>query len=198
MQQINLYQAEFQPSTEPLLARQVSLLAVVSLFVFLLMTLLGSRDNNALQAEFEANKAKLSALDNRLHALRAQVPREDKVAMEKRTAELTAQIERRRLLNGLMNEQNLGNALGFSAQFEALARQSLATLALDQFSLEEGGRYAELSGWTRAADQLPLYLQNLREEDSFSETRFGVMVIEREGQRADALRFQLGRPGDGS
>jgi hypothetical protein len=95
-----------------------------------------------------------------------------------------------------MKQQEMGNSSGFSEYLIGLSRQHADGLSLELIELGEGGRTVELSGWTRTPELVPDYVQRLRQEASFHNTRFGEMSIERSpNDRIDALRFSLG---DGS
>jgi hypothetical protein len=92
---------------------------------------------------------------------------------------------------GIVSNTNLGNSNGFSGQLRAMARQSLETISLEAFSLSRGGNYAELMGKTLASDQVPLYVQRLRTETSFSKVAFGVLHIVPSEKQAGLFEFSL-------
>ena len=68
-------------------------------------------------------------------------------------------------------------------------------VSLERIGLLQGVSYVDLYGRTYRADLVPGYLQRLRTEDSFRNTRFGEMSIEQieGGQRASPLRFRFGK-----
>ena len=195
MQQVNLYLPEFRPNEEPLRASQLVSISVVFIVSLVLFTLYGSYQNRQLQAYISAQQKSIQTLDAEVAVLRTKMPKDNSSALERENTRLEKEIQKRQLLQELLEDKNLGNAAGFSTQLEALARQRLGTVSLETFSLLDGGRSLELSGWLRKADQLPLYLQNLRQESGFEQVRFGVMSIERDPARADAMKFQLSQPG---
>jgi Tfp pilus assembly protein PilN len=84
----------------------------------------------------------------------------------------------------------LGNNTGFSPYLAGLGRQSLATLSLNVFSLQKGGRYLELMGVARSADQVPLYVERLRQEPAFHEVSFGVLSVQR-AKNSELYDFSL-------
>jgi len=96
----------------------------------------------------------------------------------------------------MISSQDLGNDKGFSAQLNALAQASLNTISVKSFSLQRGGKYAELTGLTRSADQIPLYLQRLRKDPSFTDVGFGVLSIERDTEQGGLLKFSLAKAKD--
>ncbi len=198
MQQVNLYLPEFRPNKDPLRASQLALLSGVVVVLLVLYSLYGNYQNTQLQTQVSILQNDIQTVDAEVAVLRSKMPKDNSSAMERENTHLEKEIEKRRLLQALLQDKNLGNTAGFSTQLEGLARQRLGTVSLDTFSLLDGGRSLELSGWLRKADQLPLYLQNLRQETGFEQVRFGVMNIERDPSRTDAMRFQLNQPGDDS
>lgn len=194
MQTVNLYLPEFRPKNEPLLSGQIALISVLAIVLLTLVSFWGAYKNSELNAQLAAQGSELATIDADLGVLRASLPKHDTASLERENILLTKGIERRRSLQSLLASQNLGNADGFSAQLEGLARQKLDALALDSFSLLEGGRYLEMSGSLRQADQLPRYLQNLRTEQAFTAARFGVMTIDEEGAERQQMKFELKRP----
>ena len=195
MQQVNLYLPEFRPSEEPLRATQIALVTLTFIVSLVLYTFYGSFQNNQLHAQITARQDRIQTLDAEVAVLRTRMPKDNSSELERENTKLEKEIQKRKLLQELLEDKNLGNTAGFSSQLEGLARQRLSTVSLDTFSLLDGGRSLELSGWLRKADQLPLYLQNLRQESGFEQVRFGVMSIERDPARADAMKFQLSQPG---
>jgi len=194
MQTVNLYLPEFRPKNEPLLSGQITLITLLVIVLFTLISVWGSYKNSGLKAQLEAQGIELTSIDSKLDLLRVSLPKHDTASLERENIRLTQGIERRRSLERLLATQNLGNADGFSAQLEGLARQKLDTLALHSFSLLEGGRYLEMSGSLTQADQLPRYLQSLRTEAAFTRSRFGVMTIDEEGAERGQMKFELKRP----
>lgn len=128
-----------------------------------------------------------------LVALRASAPLNRKAQLDNKIANIQSEVERRSRILRTMNERNIGNENGFSSYLVGLSRQHMEGISLDHFGLLEGGTYIELSGWTHRAELAPGYVKRLRNESSFSDSRFGDMTIERvKDKRADALQFKFG------
>lgn len=194
MQQINLYRPEFRPSREPLRAAHM-LWGVVAL-IFLLGFYSGFtyQGNARLQQHVADEQALLESQQLTLQKLSLQQTRNQPAQLDAEIDALRQDIGRRQQILALITDQDFGNTTGFSAHIQAMARQSLETLALESFSLKSGGNYVELAGKTRKPDQVPLYLQRLRAEDSFSKVRFGVLNVERNEEDAYVLQFQVAKP----
>lgn len=193
MQQVNLYLPEFQPNQAPLMATQMAAIGGGFALLLLLMSLVVSWQNRSTAEEVAALQVEVDRLKTRSQQLRNQRPKSQKAKLEREIADLQQKLTRRQRLESLMADQELGNAEGFSAQMESLASQSLSTLSLSSFAIRAGGRYVELSGWARSADQVPLYIQQLQREPSFRQVGFGVLTIEQSEQRSDALQFSVAK-----
>ncbi len=191
-QQINLYLPEFRPNREPLRAVHMVLLLVALLMVLVLWSLFTARGNSQLEQQVAERQAALDVIEQQLLAMARSRPESDRAALEREATRLEREIERRQLIHAAIGRENLGNAAGFSAQLEAMARQSLDTLSLESFSLQQGGSYVELRGRAQRADQVPLYLQQLRSEDSFRQVRFGVLEATRDER--GGVQFGVARP----
>lgn len=193
MQQINLYLPEFRPNREPL--RSVHMLwALIALAVLLvLFSSFSSYRNGQLREQVAAEKNALEDMQMQLQKLSARQPPNQRAQMEAEIQQLQRERERRQQILAIISRQDLGNTTGFSAQIAALARQSLDTLSLQRISLQQGGNYVEFSGAARAADQIPVYIQRLRNEASFAEVNFGVLRVERAQNSGTPLMFEIAK-----
>ena len=193
LQQINLYRPEFQKEIDPF--RFTTMLIawglVVVFYATIQMWVWNQTQNSREQlAAMEIQQAKVL---QQLQSLRDSTPRNRNAQMDTAIAVLKAEVVERRQLLQLMRGQDVGNTDGFSDYLISLSRQHMDGLALEHFNLMKGGDYVELSGWTYKPELVPDYLQRLRKESSFQDTRFGDMAIERvTRQQTTALRFNLG------
>lgn len=193
MQQINLYLPEFRPNREPLRSQHMLWLAVGLLVLLVLFSIYSSYRNSQMRAQVAEEQAALQAAQMQLQQLGLLQPKNLREQLETEIAQLLEERDRRAQIFTIISRQDMGNTSGFSAHMEALARQSMDTLALDKFSLQRGGSYVEFSGTTRRADQIPVYLQRLRSEASFAEVDFGVLTVERAERSDSLLKFKLER-----
>lgn len=193
MQQINLYLPEFRPNREPLRAVHM-LWGILGLIILLgLFSGYSSYQTRQLEQELLQEKLALETLQLELQKLALQPSSRQIHQLDSDIERLQLERSRREQILTVISRQDLGNSNGFSSQMEAMARQSLSTLALESFSLQEGGSYVEFAGVTRQPDQVPLYLQRLRGEPSFAAVRFGVLNVERKAANAVALNFQVAK-----
>ncbi len=193
MQQINLYLPEFQPNREPLRSIHMLWGVVIFILLLLLLTYLSAQKNNELAAQMEKSKAQLVQLQNQVTQLEQQRPHSNLVDLDAQSLKLSKELSRREQIFQVIANKNLGNNVGFSAHLQALGRQSLKTLSLEAFSLLEGGNYIEFAGHTNSVEQIPLYIQRLRNEAAFSQSAFGVLNAEPQKNNAGAFEFSLTR-----
>ena len=193
MQQINLYLPEFRPNREAL--RTIHMLwGLLGIFiVLLLMSVYSSYQHTQLSRQLAQSQQEQQALQAQLQILTSQKPAQSSVDLDANIQQLQKELQRRQQILAKISSQNLGNAKGFSAQLITLAQASLNTIAIETFSLQQGGSYAELSGKARTADQIPLYLKKLRADPSFANVGFGVINIERDEKANGLLQFSLAK-----
>lgn len=193
MQQINLYLPELRPKREPMRARHIGWAVLAMVLLLIPVSLWSAARTDALEEQVATATDKLQALQAQVLELQGQALAAGDVDLEAEIGRLREDIRRRERLKTLMTQQNLGNAEGFSQQMHGLARQALNDLTLEWFSLQHGGGYVELGGRVLSADLVPLYLQRLRQEPSFADTRFGVLDMGRDDAPTTGLVFELSR-----
>lgn len=194
MQQVNLYLPEFHPRRVWLSLNQMIAAIAAVLVLIVGLSLWSGAYTDSLQARLTSERAELDALQRQVQQLMAELPARRGATVEEQMARLRQEIQRREQILQLMSQQNLGNAEGFSGQLSSLSRHALDDLALARFSLQSGGQYVELAGRVRKPEQVPLYLQQLRRDQSFSGVSFGVLEVAREpDDRGPGLMFSVQR-----
>jgi hypothetical protein len=196
LQQVNLYLTELRPQQQPFRFIMILYTWGITAAFFTVIQYWGwNQTQNAETHLSDLNKQEIKVLQQ-LQTLRANAPRNARAQLEQKLTTARAELVQRQQLMDTMKQQEMGNSSGFSEYLIGLSRQHADGLSLELIELGEGGRTVELSGWTRTPELVPDYVQRLRQEASFHNTRFGEMSIERSpNDRIDALRFSLG---DGS
>ncbi len=196
MQQINLYLPEFRPNREPVRAIHMLWGGVALLVVLIVFSFYSNHEYKLLEQQLAQEKNAQQALQAQLQVLSSKKPAQSSAELDAKVAQLQKNLQRHLQILSMISHQDLGNDKGFSSQLNALGQASLSTISVESFSLQRGGKYAELSGLTRTADQIPLYLQRLRRDSSFAEVGFGVLNIERDKEHSGLLKFNLAKPKD--
>lgn len=195
MQQINFYLPEFRPSREPLRAIHMVWGLVGMFIILIIITALTHYQYTQMEHEFIKTDDVQKKLQSQMQSAITK-PAIVGPDLNAKIEKLQNELQRRQELESIILSQNLGNEKGFSVQLNALANASLDSISLETFSLQKGGSYAELTGKARSADQIPLYLQRLRSEASFSRVGFGVLTVGREADSNGILQFSLARASD--
>jgi len=196
MQQINLYLPEFRPNREPLRAIHILGCSLVFLVLLVGFSFYSNHQQVLLQQQLEQEQANKKVLEAQLQLLSAKKPVQVSAELDAKIIQLQNNLQRHQQILSMISHQDLGNDKGFSAQLNALGQASLNTISVESFSLQRGGKYAELYGLTRSADQIPLYIQRLRRDASFADVGFGVLNIERDQQQSGLLKFSLAKAHD--
>ncbi|RYY76003.1 MAG: MSHA biogenesis protein MshI [Gammaproteobacteria bacterium] len=198
MQQINLYLSEFRPSREPLRALHMLWAGVAFLIILICFSFYSNHKHTLLLQQLEVEQKSQQAIQAQLLQLSANKPVESSAEIDAKIAQLQKSVQRHQRILTMISHQDLGNDKGFSSQLIAMGQAALPTISVESFSLQRGGRYAELSGVTHRADQIPLYLQRLRRDSSFSEVGFGVLNIDRDLKESGLLKFSLAKAKEGN
>ncbi len=193
MQHVNLYLPEFRPSRDPLRAVHMLWGLLGTFLLLLLVSFYAQTQHQHLSQQLIQAQQANDALTAQLKILTPQKPSQTTAEADVKIQQLQSALQRRQRILAMISSQNLGNSDGFSAQLRTLAQASLNTISLDAFSLQNGGTYAELSGKARSAEQIPLYLQKLREDPSFAHVRFGVLNMERDKESSGLMHFSLAK-----
>ena len=192
MQQINLYLPELRPQHNWLNAKAAGLITAAFVVLMLVIQLISSWQAHSLESRAEQQQVALAELQARVDKLQpANVAATDQ-ALEKTIADLEAAIAVREKVGRIISGQNMGNAKGFHASLQSLAREASADLALEHFTLSRGGNYVEMQGKARSAEAVPLYLQRLKSAAAFGQTRFGLLSVSSEQSDGRNLDFALG------
>jgi len=196
MQQINLYLPEFRPNREPLRAIHMLGAGLVFLILLICFSFYSKHQHTLLLHELALEQQNQQATQAQLLLLSAKKPSDSTADLDAKIAQLQKNIQRHQKILSMISNQDFGNDKGFSSQLTALGQASLPSISVESFSLQRGGRYAEFTGVARNADQIPLYLQRLRSNPSFSDVGFGVLNIERDSKASGLLKFSLAKAKD--
>lgn len=194
-QEINLYLPSLRPRRDLLSAHWGGLYLLLALLVFAVTGVIDLMQNRSLQQEVEQLQQQQRQLQADAQKIKAQLPKSRAQQLDKAIQEARVQVQRRQRIKGLVDAQNLGNAEGFSGQMQAMARQWQAGLALDAFTLSDGGARVGLQGQVREAVAVPRYIEGLQAESAFASSQFGVMNII-QPETGNALIFNLSPKSD--
>ena len=192
MQEINLYLPEFRPKKEYFSANFTVASSVVFVVVLVFIFFSAKYSNDKFQASVEQLENQAVASSERITEIKSRSPSTNALQLEKRILQLNESIEGRKQVGQIIEWQNLGNAEGFAGVMNGLARHSSTSFALSRIRISAGGKLIELAGETRKAESIPQYLQDLHEEKSFEQIRFGLLSMNSKSSDRSTHKFSLG------
>jgi hypothetical protein len=189
-QQVNLFLPQFRRQKKQLAART---LAAVFLLVVLALTLLSAlqlRQIATLNADLAQATTQKSVAEAELKAMRLRYPARSPSQLLKDELVRLQQVlaDNRRLASAMANGE-FGDSRGFSAYFEAFARQHVEGTWLTRLAVENGGRSITATGHALQAALVPLYVQQLGSEPVMAGKSFNTLEMQR--PETDPLRLDF-------
>jgi hypothetical protein len=177
-QQINLYHAKFRKQKKRLSAREAALsllLIVVSVGAYAGVQW-QQNEHAAAQAGVLDKKvaAQQGVVDQLNNALKT---RKKDAQLESVAARAEEQVASMRDVMQMVAGGALGNPDGYSEQFRALARQTVAGLWLTGFTLAGNAEENVIRGRVLTPELVATYLQRLNEEKTLQGQRFASLTI---------------------
>lgn len=192
MQQVNLYQIEEPP--EPVVLTFINMIKVaIGFFIVLIfISIFKFVSYYNTQIEFNSLKDKKHALNVELEKAKGQIPAKDekeKLAQQIEELEVTATHMKKMQL--ILNQLQAGEAHGFSAYLEALAKYNVPELWLTAIKISSGGTLIHLEGKTTNAENVPKLLQKLGVDAAFTGKTFATFKLSTE-EKEKLISFTVG------
>lgn len=192
-QQINLYQAQFQPQSRMfpawfmLQATGILLIAMLLTYGFAQQRIAGIEQE--LEVVTRQELAAVQRLQNIGPLIKAVTG--EKNWSEQLDDSLHMLAERQAVLN-LIQGTTLGDTQGFSRHLRALARQDIEGVWLTSLALSAQGDKTRLEGRAIRAELIPIYVQDVTAETPFAEQRFHRFRIDNPAEDNEAaLHFSM-------
>ena len=177
-QQINLYLPQFRKKKDWLDFENMVGLTVVFAVLLVIATLIEGYSSYSLQGKVNELEADLSEARNRTNALidTYGVQSEDS-SLASSVQTLQENLAGKKALLNFLDGRDIGNTAGFSEFLADLARYHIDGLRLTSINLRNGGESVFLGGEVSRAENVPLYLQNLRNGESYNGKTFQTLKI---------------------
>jgi len=177
-QQINLYLPQFRKKKDWLDFENMVGLTVVFAVLLVIATLIEGYSSYSLQGKVDELEADLSEARNRTNALidTYGVQSEDS-SLASSVQTLQENLAGKKALLNFLDGRDIGNTAGFSEFLADLARYHIDGLRLTSINLRNGGESVFLGGEVSRAENVPLYLQNLRNGESYNGKTFQTLKI---------------------
>jgi len=160
-----------------------SLMLLSTILACLLMLVIGVMDGwqyYLAHNEFSTHEQNHSQLQIKIKQLQneAALPKTDPT-LDGKIKALEARFAPKERLRNALKGDLFSEASGYSDLFIALAEQSVPGVWLTQLVISGTGANIKITGQTRSAELVPLYLERLSNETSFSRTRFDNVKIKK-------------------
>lgn len=190
-QQINLYLPEFRKEKD--LLSFANMVAAVIALVIILALVSGARYYGSYQlgqaiAEKQRLLQEARERTNELADSFGSQNEDSQLANEVR--QLEENLQGKRTLLNFLDGRDIGNVDGFSEYLADLSRFHIDGLRLTRINLRGGGQNVFLSGEVARAENVPLYLQNLRNGASYNGKNFETLRIS-SSDSADNLNISM-------
>jgi len=189
-QQVNLYHDELKSKKlnySASMSLKLCLFVIVGLSAFSGFKSYQTQQQELVLQEVKNTQSKLTAEKTKIEASRKQ---EDTV-LAKKIIRKNQELSNKQKVLSILNQDEFGNADGFSGLVGGLARQRLEGLWLTGLRFSSGGKDILLKGITNKASLLPKYLQRLSAEKSFAGMTFKNLQMNRNKDHKQWLNFSL-------
>ena len=193
-QQINLYQPMFRMQKKVFSAVTMIQIFIFFIFIFAGMYAYELYFIGKYRAQLKNLNSDLQQLSVQLEKLRVeQTSRAKSELLKKEIARVSNELAQRRNIQQILSTQTFGNNKGFSSYMEAFARQHVEGSWLTTIRVMQGGESVGLEGKTMSSEYVPIYVQQLSNEQIFAGVSFNSMELQRGENEEDInkLIFKL-------
>ncbi|PIE41054.1 MAG: hypothetical protein CSA49_05325 [Gammaproteobacteria bacterium] len=188
-QSINFYRDEFKKPDIALPASQMLQIFVVVLAGFLVI---GSYQIWSLQelkndiAERESQRSRLQAQYESMQTNFVE-PKEDASLLEQLKS-ISRDVNRAQKLKRFLDIESAKSLFSFASVLDALADSDARDIWLTEISIKTSGRQYQLKGVAQYAENIPEYIERLKQADALQGTSFNVFSVE-QGEGSDGLLY---------
>jgi Tfp pilus assembly protein PilN len=191
-QQINLFQPMFRRQKKPFSAATMLMITAFFIMVFAGIYGYGLYQVGSVETQMRSMDKEVEKLRVQLEKLAKQFPAKTKSKLlETEIARLSKELEKRQEIKEALAQHSLGNKRVFSALLESLARKHVQGTWLTKVSITDGGEVLGFEGKTFSSELVPVYIQQLSEEKSFTGLSFNTLVLRRSETDPLNLDFQV-------
>ncbi|MEM7293099.1 MAG: PilN domain-containing protein [Pseudomonadota bacterium] len=190
-QQINLYQTNFRKTRVKFSAMRVLQISIIFCVALAGLSVYTQKATHPLRERSLALENQVVELESRVETLRQAQSPEHTQMMEDNIVRLKRErTEKQRVLGNMGQQDEFKNRL-FSSYFEGLARRTLDGLWLEDIRVDSGGQSIRITGNTRDAELIPVWIKSLQSEEAFVGVRFRSAKLESVEETDRYLKFSL-------
>jgi len=192
LQQVNLYLPELRVKREWLTAASLLASSVGVVVVYVIIYAVSNHNLQKLKQQVVTLESQRTIAEAQIEKIKTRAKPFLGNEVEAQLQYLYAALRSRKQVGAIIEGQNLGNINGFASAFEALARQSMNSIALEKISLSRGGQYLQLRGQTTRPEDVATYIQKLQSEVTFKRASFGLLSVAAGNNLSTTHVFSLG------
>lgn len=184
-QQVNLFQPIFRKERKLLSFRVLLQASGVVVLALLLMYGWGAWQTRTLRADLAQLQGQMAQRTETLSALGTQLAQgQAQSGPQQELARLEREMEARQKVVNTLTQVRESYTEGVSGYLESFARQTPKGLWLTGFTVQGGGEGLVIRGSATKPELVPSFVQQLASETTLAGTRFGLLQIQREDQKA--------------
>lgn len=193
IQQINLFQPVFRQPRKVFSFATMLQIAVIVVLGMLAIYAVGRYQLGQLDQQVDTLRQQQVAAQKQLTTLseaeKANKARRD--AMQSQIDTLEARLAQRQAALKQLQNMDLSQPGGFSAQLEALGEAAIPGVWLTGIRTDGANRTLTLEGAARRPDLVPAYLATLGEQSTYHGTRFKTLSMARDEKSSGTIRFTV-------
>lgn len=192
MQQINLYQDRFKKQKQSLTAVTLFLMLALVVVVLATVQILANLDLEPLQNEQARLALEVEDLTKQVAVAEQQAkPQPEDKLLKKEVEQLVTRLQHNQRLLQALTEGAMSNTRGFSEYFEAIANRHVNGTWITNMHIGSGGYQFAFAGKSVTPELVPLYLENLSDEQVFDNFSFNVLELERREKGSSVIDFNI-------
>ena len=192
MQQINLYQDQFKVHKKPLTSGTLFLFLGITVVALVLVQVLSYTELTPLEEEQQRLATEIEQLTRDVAvAEQAAKPKPVDKLLQKEVEQLVTRLQHNQRLLRALTEGAMSNTRGFSQYFEAIANRHVDGTWITGLKIGGGGVQFTFAGKSVAPELVPVYLENLSDEEVFNNFSFNVLEMERTKKEPALIDFNV-------
>jgi len=192
MQNVNLYLPELRPKKEWMTAWTAVMLVPGFCVLMMAAFIIDSYELDRFEQSIIVLETQQAAQSQRIAAIKARIPSGLSAKLDREVEELRETLRNRMLVNDVIAGQSLGNDNGYYARLNALAATTPKSISLKHFQFSKGAAFVEIEGETRSPESIAVFIEALKQRDSFNDAGFGALSVLESDKRKSMFQFSLG------
>lgn len=192
MQQINLYLPSLHPQKKWLTIKNIIIFALLVSMLIVYVFISEMNDLHRLEVKINSLELQQKHEASRIEKLQKSIRPKSTAQIDGRISDLKKQLETRKILERVIEGQNLGDDRGYSQALKLMAKHAKKTMSLDVVQYSYGVSMVEVLGVSNNIDDIPLFVDKLQREPFFDNSSFGLLSISNVKNNSRLHNFSIG------